>query len=464
MDAGRTVVSPLDQTETQALREADRAHHLHPFTDPAALAQAGAFVVQRGEGVYLYGEGGIRLLDAMAGLACVNIGYGRPEMAEVAARSMTDLAYYPVFSAVTHPAAAALAAKLAALAPGDLNRVFFANSGSEANETIVKLARLYWRTCGQPDKTVIIGRDYGYHGSTLYTASLNGLAYMHEPFGLPLDGVAHVTAPYWYRHGGEQDPAAFGLAAARALEDRIVELGADRVAAFIAEPIQATAGAIVPPETYWPEIVRICAEHDVLLIADEVVTGFGRTGTWFAQEPFGFQADFMTIAKGLSSAYQPIAGALVSDRVAQVIAAAPGPFQHGFTTSAHPVAAAVALKNIEILETESLVQRVAEDIGPYFQDRLASLADHPLVGEVRGMGLLAGIELVADKAARQHYPLERGVCGLVSNAALLEGVIVRPTGNSLVIAPPLVISRQEVDAVIAGLAAALDKAVADLGA
>ena len=457
-------MSPKDVSPVQALREADRAHHIHPFTDPAALARHGAFVVQRGQGAYLYGESGVQLLDAMAGLACVNIGYGRPEMAEAAARAMTDLAYCHSFTATTHPAAAALAAKLAALAPGDLNRVFFANSGSEANETILKMARLYWRTSGQPDKTVIIGRDYGYHGSTLYTASLNGMTYMHEPFGLPLDGVAHVTAPYWYRHGGDMDPADFGLAAARALEDKIVELGADRVAAFIAEPVQCAGGVIVPPETYWPEIVRICAEHDVLLIADEVVTGFGRTGAWFAQEPLGFQADFMTVAKGLSSAYQPIAGAMVSDRVAAVLAAAPGPFQHGFTTSAHPVAAAVALANLQIIEREQLVDRVRTKSGPYLAGQLGHFADHPLVGEVRSMGLLAGIELVKDKATGEQYPLQRAACGLLANNVLSQGVIVRATGNAIIIAPPLSIHRHELDQLAAALAFALDKTLHDLSA
>ncbi|MFQ5347390.1 MAG: aminotransferase [Rhodothalassiaceae bacterium] len=450
-----------EKRQRQRLRDADRLYHLHSFTDHKALAKGGAFMVERAEGCRIEGEGGIVLLDAVAGLGCVNIGYGRAEMAETAAAAMRRLAYYHTFQAVTNPEAAALAEKIAELAPGSLERVFFANSGSEANETIVKLVRAYWRAKGEPQRRVIISRDQGYHGSSLFTAGLTGLPYMHEAFGLPLDDVAHVRAPYWYREGGGLTPEAFGREAAAALARKIEEIGPEHVAAFIAEPVQVTAGAIIPPDSYWPEIVRICRDAGILLIADEVVTGFGRTGVWFAQSHYGFEADLMACAKGLASAYVPIAAAVASEAVADVVLSADGPFQHGFTTSGHPVACAVARRNIEIIERENLVATAAAR-GRYLARRLATLAEHRLVGEVRSLGLLAGIELVRDKTTRSHYPLEAGVCGQVANACLMRGVIVRPTGNSLVLCPPFVISEGEIDLVVSALGEALDEAAAKL--
>jgi len=449
------------QIQRQQLREADRRHHLHSFTDPRALAQSGAFIVERAAGCRIEGEGGLVLLDAVAGLGCVNVGYGRAELAETAAAAMRDLAFYHSFQATTNPHAAALSARIAALAPGQLNRVFLANSGSEANETLAKLVRAYWRAKGQPDRRVIISRDYAYHGSTLYTASLNGLPNMHAAFGLPLADVAHIKAPYWYREGGDMTPQDFARDAADALWRKIREVGAEHVGAFIAEPVQVTSGAIVPPDGYLPRVADICREAGILFIADEVVTGFGRTGHWFAQAREGIEADMMTLAKGLSSAYQPIAAAVVSDHVHDVVAESGAAFHHGFTTSGHPVACAVALENIAILEREDLIARSAA-MGRYLHERLAPLADHPLVGEIRGYGLLAGIELVADKAARRGYPLEAGVCGYVANAALMRGVIIRATGNSLVICPPLVISEAEINAVVGALADALDQVQAKL--
>jgi len=449
------------QLARQRLRDADRRHHVHSFTDHRGFAQTGAFIVETAEGCRITGEGGITLIDAMAGMGCVNIGYGRAELAQAAESAMREMAYYHTFQATTNPPAAALANRIAELSPGNLDRVFFANSGSEANETIVKLVRAYWRAKGEPDRKTIISRDYAYHGSTLYTASLNGLAAMHEPFGLPLADVAHIRSPYWYREGGDLDPEAFGRAAADALRDKIAEIGPDRIAAFIAEPVQVTAGAIVPPESYWPEIVEICREAGILLIADEVVTGFGRTGHWFAQEAFGFEADLMTCAKGLSSAYQPIAAAVASREVAETVLESGGIFQHGFTTSGHPVACAVALANLDIIAREGLVAQAAAR-GDYLSRRLAPLLEHPLVGEIRTMGLIGGIELVKDKAARSHYPAEAGVCGAVANAALMQGVIIRPTGNSLVVCPPFVVSEVEIDRIAAAVATALDQVAAQL--
>lgn len=446
----------------ERLRDADRRHHVHSFTDHEALSAHGAFIVERAEGCMLHGEGGIALLDAMAGLGCVNVGYGRRELAAVAAEAMEELAFYHSFQSTTHPHAALLAEKLASLAPGALDRVFFANSGSEANETIVKLARAYWRAKGQPQRRLILARDYGYHGSTMYMASLSGLPQMHEAFGLPLADVAHIEAPYWYRQGGAHSPEAYGRIAADALRRKIAEVGADHVAAFIAEPVQMTAGAIVPPDGYWDEIVAICRENDILLIADEVVTGFGRTGHWFAQEHFGFEADFMTCAKGLSSAYQPIAAAVMSTRVAEIALSQKGPFQHGFTTSGHPVACAVARENIAIIEREGLIAASAEK-GAYLHKTLRSeLGDHRLVGEIRGFGLFAGIEICREKEGRRQFPIEAGIDSHVANAALMEGVIVRATGNSLVVCPPLIVTHAEIDRIASALGNALDRVASAL--
>lgn len=448
--------------KSNPLREADKAHHLHPFTDPKHVAEFGAHIIAHADGVHITDEFGNRLLDAMAGLGGVNIGYGRAEMAETAAHAMQELAYYHSFSAATHPAAARLAEKLIALAGPAFDRVFFSNSGSEANETIAKIIRHYWRRKGRPEKRFFIARDMAYHGSTWLTASLSGLPHMHAAFGLPEGDIRHIEAPFWYRNGGDLAPDEYGLVAARALEEAIADIGADNIAAFFGEPVQATAGAIIPPATYWPEIQRICRANDILIVADEVVTGFGRTGHWFAHPAFGFEADFMTLAKGLSSTYQPIAASLVSAEVADAIAEG-GAFQHGFTTSAHPVAAAVALRNIEIIEQEGLVRRTADELGPMLADALEELTDLPLVGEVRSMGAIAGIELAKDKAKRMQYPLELGVCGQVAGQTLMRGVIVRPTGNALVMCPPLTFEAEHVETLKAALAEALIVVAGQLG-
>ncbi len=429
----------------ERLQALDRAHHLHPFTDPQALMQAPPFVMTAAEGCYVAGHG-IRLLDAMAGLGCVNIGYGRQEMVDAAAEAMKSLSYYHAFAAISSPQAAALAGRIAALTPEGLNKVFFANSGSEANETLLKLARLYWRRKGRPEKKLIISRDYSYHGSTIATTLLNGNDNMLDDFGLSAEGrVLKAQAPFWYRHGGDMNPDEFGLVAARSVEEKILEAGPENVAAFFAEPIQGTMGAVVPPATYWPEVERICRKHEVLLVADEVVTGLGRTGHWFAQETFGFKADMMALAKGLSSGYIPISAAVISDEIAEVIEAESHMLSHGFTTSAHPTACAVALKNLEIIEREGLVARIKEDIGPYFKEGLESLLSHPMVGEVRASGLMAGVEIVRDKETKAHYPLEMGLCQHISHAMLARGVIARPVGNILVLCPPFIIKKKEVD-------------------
>ena len=452
-----------DHDDTLRWRELDRRHHLHPFTNPAELASRELRIITRAEGCWLWDSEGHRILDGMAGLWCVNLGYGRAELVEAARRQMATLPVYNTFFQCATPPAVELAARLAGIAPAGLDRVFFTNSGSEANDTAVKLVRFFWNLMGRPEKKTIISRNYAYHGVTLATASLSGLAAMHPQSDLPLPGFEHVAAPYWYGEGGAHTPEEHGRLAAQALERRIQELGPERVAAFIGEPIQGAGGVIIPPEGYWAEIQRICREHDVLLIVDEVICGFGRTGRWWGAERFGIRPDIVTAAKGLSSGYLPIAAVLLGRRVGDALVAAGQEWTHGFTYSGHPVAAAVALENLRLLEEEGLHERAGGPLGDYFATALATLADHPLVGEVRSCGLIAGIELVEDKARRRHFAPARRVGILCRDHCIAQGLVMRAVRDVMVLAPPLVISEAEIDQIVARARAAFDRTAADLG-
>ena len=448
---------------TAAWQEMDRRHHLHPFTDTKLLNEQGVRVITRAEGVYLWDSEGNRLLDGMAGLWCVNVGYGRDELREAAYRQLGEVPYYNTFFQSATPPAIELAGVLGEITPAGLEHVFFANSGSEANDTIAKMVRFYWNLLGKPEKKTIISREYAYHGVTMAAASLSGLTPMQTGFDLPLPGFEHVAAPYWYKDGGDLDAGAFGLKAARALEDRILELGPDRVAAFIGEPIMGAGGVIVPPASYWPEIQRICREYDVLLIVDEVICGFGRTGNWFGSDTFAIEPDFMTMAKGLSSGYLPISALMVHDRVARAIIDKGGEFVHGFTYSGHPVACAVALENLRILRDEKIVERAGADTGPYLQARLRELADHPLVGEVRGVGMIAGIELVKDKGKRQSFDPDLKVGNACRDFSVENGLVMRAIRDIMVLSPPLVITHAEIDELAELARKSLDQTAEKLG-
>ena len=447
-------------TNTQTLQDLDRQHHMHPFTDQGDLNQRGTRIITKADGVYLWDSEGHKMLDGMAGLWCVAIGYGRRELADAAHEQMMELPYYNSFFQCTTPPAIRLARKLAELAPAHLNNVFFTGSGSESNDTVLRLVRHYWSVKGQPEKSVIISRKNADHGSTVAGASLGGMSYMHKQGGLPIPGIEHIDQPYWFDEGGDLTADEFGLERARQLEHKILEMGIDKVAAFIGEPIQGAGGVIIPPATYWPEIQRICEKYGILLIADEVICGFGRTGKWFGSETFGMRPDFMSIAKGLSSGYLPIGGVLVSDRVAEVLKEQGGDINHGYTYSGHPATAAVALKNLEIIEREKLVERVADDIGPYLQARWRELADHPLVGEVRGIGLIGALELVKDKATRQRWVAGGKVGGLCRDFCTANGLVMRATGDSMLVSPPLVISKAEIDELIEKARKSLDDTLA----
>ena len=446
---------------TAELQALDAAHHMHPFTADAELAQKGVRVITRAEGATLTDSDGNQFLDAMAGLWCVNIGYGRHELADVAARQMRELPYYNTFFQTSHVPAIELAAKLAELIPGDLNHVFFAGSGSEANDTNIRLVRHYWASKGKPDKKIIISRKNAYHGSTMGGASLGGMAPMHAQGGLPIADIHHIDQPNWYSEGGDADPQEFGLERARQLQAAIDELGEDKVAAFIAEPVQGAGGVIIPPESYWPEIQRICDAHDILLIVDEVICGFGRTGNWFGHQTTNVRPDIITIAKGLSSGYAPIGGSVVSDEVAEVIAQSD--FNHGYTYSGHPVAAAVALENLRILEEEKIVDRVSGDTGPYLAENWARLADHPLVGEARIIGMMGSIALTPDKGSRAEFAAEKGTVGLrCRERCFANGLVMRHVGDRMIISPPLVITRGEIDTLISRAIQSLDETLSAL--
>jgi len=430
--------------EMQAL---DAAHHIHPFSDTAQMRSKGARVITQADGCWLTDSEGKRILDGMAGLWCVNIGYGRHELAEVAARQMQQLPFYNTFFMTTHPPAVALSAKLAQIAPGDKNRVFYAGSGSEANDTNIRLVRHYWALMGKPTKRTIIARKNGYHGSTMGAASLGGMAGMHAQGGMPIPDIVHIDQPYWWAEGGDHSPEEFGRIRAAQLDQMIDQLGQDNVAAFIAEPVQGAGGVIIPPETYWPEISRICKERDILLIADEVICGFGRTGNWFGSQTYDIDPDIMTIAKGLSSGYQPIGGSIIRESVAQVIEDG-GDFNHGYTYSSHPVASAVALENIRILEEEGIVTRVATHTGPYLQEKWASLADHPMVGEARMVGLMGALELTPDASARANFANEGTVGLMTRERCFANGLVMRHVGDKMIISPPLTISDSEIDTLV----------------
>ena len=447
---------------TKEWKQLDSAHHMAPFTDYGEQRKHGARIITHAEGHYIFDSDGNRILDGMAGLWCVNVGYGRSELVDAATRQMTVLPYYNNFFKTSNKPIIALSKRLAEITPDGLNNVFYANSGSEANDTIIRMVRHFWALEGHPEKRVIIGREYGYHGSTIMSASMGGMSGMHEQAAAEPD-FDHIRPPYGFLHQGNQDEAQFAANAASWLEDKIIEIGADKVAAFVAEPVQGAGGVIVPPEGYFERIQDICRRHDILFIADEVITGFGRTGYWFASQRMNLSPDMMTMAKGLTSGYVPMSAVMVGDRVAERLISDGGEFYHGFTYSGHPVAAAVALANLDIIEGEGLIERVRDDTGPYLGEALAPLADHPLVGEVRTYGMLAAIELVKSKEGPELFA-DVGTVGMMCrDHAVANGLMMRAVRDGMILSPPLTFTRDDIDATVAIARTALDATAADLG-
>jgi putrescine aminotransferase len=447
---------------TRDWQQADARHFLHPFTDHKSLAAKGARVITRAEGIYVWDSEGHKILDAMSGLWCVNVGYGQQALIDAATRQMKELPFYNAFFQTATPPAIELAELLAEVTPPQFNHVFFGGSGSESNDTIVRMVRRYWDLKGQPERQVIIGRINGYHGSTMAGASLGGMAGMHAQGGLPIPGIVHIQQPFWYELGRDLSEDDFGIKAARWLEDKILEVGADKVAAFIGEPVQGAGGVIVPPKTYWPEIQRICDKHGILVVSDEVICGFGRTGQWFGCETMGFKPDLMTFAKGVTSGYVPLGGVMIGERVARVLIDQGGEFAHGYTYSGHPVACAVAIANIQLIRQLKLVEHVRDDVGPHLASRFAELRDHPLVGDVQTCGLMGAVQIVKDKASAQQFPGELEVGMVCRGHCFANGLVMRAVGDRMIVAPPLVITRAQVDELVGLARKCLDLTFADV--
>jgi putrescine aminotransferase len=442
------------------LRRLDVAHHLPAHQDHGLMRDlGGARIIVRAEGSTIYDGDGVGLLDGMAGLWCVQVGYGREELAKAAYDQMVELAYYNTFFKTAAPTTVLLATKIAELMGGDLQHVFFNNSGSEAVDTILRTARFYWQAKGEPNRSIVIARVNGYHGSTIAGASLGGMKHMHEQGGPWVPGIEHVMQPYPFGEGFGEDPAAFGARAAQAVEDRILEVGPENVALFIGEPVQGAGGVIIPPDSYWPRIEAICRKHGILMACDEVICGFGRLGQWFGFQHYGVKPDLVSMAKGLSSGYLPISAVGVADHIVEVLRGVGDDFVHGFTYSGHPTAAAVALKNIEIMEREGLVERTRTDTGPYLARALAGLADHPLVGEARSLGLIGAVEIVSKKGTKERFGGKEGPAGLiVRDLCIKNGLMVRAVRDSIVMSPPLIITRAEIDRLVGTIRIALDEA------
>jgi len=451
--------------KTAEWRSNDHRHYLHPFTDHKELGEkGGARIITRADGVYIYDSEGSQILDGMAGLWCVNLGYGRQELVDAAAQQMQQLPYYNSFFQCTHPPAIELSELLSNLSPGDFNHVFFTGSGSEANDTQIRLIRRYWDLQDQPEKMTIIARRNAYHGSTLGGASLGGMSAMHEQMVLPVPGIVHIDQPYQYELGAGLSAEQFGLQQARLLEEKILELGVDKVAAFIGEPVQGAGGVIIPPESYWPEIQRICDEYGILLVADEVITAFGRLGEWFGSTHFGIKPDLISIAKGVYSGYLPLGGSLVSDRVAEVVIADGGEFAHGYTYSGHPAACAVGLANLRILQQEKVIEKVREHTAPYFNKRWASLAEHPIVGEARSLGLVGAIEIVKNKETRERFTKDIGAGSRCRDYCVNNGLVMRAVGDTMIVSPPLIVEDRHVDELVEKAWKCLDLTAASVGA
>lgn len=439
----------------------DVAHIVHPYSNLDTHQTSGPTVIVRGDGCYVYDEHGKRYLEGMSGLWCASLGFSERRLAEAATAQLNTLPYYHLFNHHSHPAGIALSKELASIAPAGLDHVLFANSGSEANDSAVKLVWYYNNTLGRPNKKKIISRKLGYHGVTVASGSLTGLPPVHADFDLPIDRILHTDCPSYYHYGqaGESEQA-FTDRIVNKLEQLIQSEGADTIAAFIAEPVMGAGGVIVPPPGYFAGVQALLKKHDILFIVDEVICGFGRTGNMFGSDTFDLQPDMMTVAKGLSAAYLPISALLISEQINDALMAASRKqktFAHGVTYAAHPVCAAVAVETLRIYQERNIVDHVKQ-LEPYFLGRLRELDSHPLVGHVRGVGLLAAVELVKDKQAKTPFDASLGLGNWVQKRAAHYGVIVRAIRDSIALCPPLIAEKAQIDELVDGLRRALDDA------
>ncbi len=448
------------------LRRLDVAHHLPAQQDHGLMQKlGGSTIITRAGGCYIHDGDGRAILDGMAGLWCVNVGYGREELAKAAYDQMVELPYYNTFFKTATAPAIHLATKLSGLLGGNLSHIFFNSSGSEAVDTIIRMTRFYWQAKGQPERNVIIARHNAYHGSTIGGVSLGGMGPMRGQGGPLVPGFEHIMQPYAFNLGFGEDETAFCNRAVQALEDKILEVGADKVAAFIGEPVQGAGGVIIPPADYWPKIEAVCRKYGILLICDEVICGFGRLGAWFGFQKYGVKPDLVSMAKGLSSGYLPISAVGVADHIVEVLRGVGDDFIHGYTYSGHPTCAAVAIANLEIIEREGLVDRVRDDIGPYAKKAFESLNDHPLVGQTRMTGLIGAVEIVSEPGTNHRFGGKEGKAGpIVRDLCIKNGLMARGIRDSIVFCPPLIISHAEVDKAVDIIRRSLDEALPALRA
>ena len=457
------VQKPIRNYDVDALRQLDMAHHLPAQTDYQLQHKlGGSRIITRAEGCTITDADGVSLLDGMAGLWCVNVGYGREELARVAYEQMLELPYYNTFFKTATPPPIRLAAKIAEkmqIGNPDLTHVFFNSSGSEANDTIFRLVRTYWDLAGQPKRKVFISRRNAYHGSTVAGASLGGMSFMHVQGDLPIPGIEHVDQPYRFGEAFGEDESAFADRMVQSIEDRILKVGPENVAAFIGEPVQGAGGVIIPPAGYWKKVEAVCRKYGILLICDEVICGFGRLGEWFGHQHYGIKPDLIAMAKGLSSGYLPISAVGVSKTIVDVLLEKGGDFVHGYTYSGHPTCAAVALANIEIMENEDLIARTRDVTGPYLAKALKRLDTHPLVGEARSLGLIGAVEIVAEKGTNKRFTGKEGVAGpVVRDICIKNGLMVRGIRDSIVMCPPLIVSEAEIDQIVDTIEKSLNEA------
>ena len=443
---------------TAALVARDKAHLVHPVSNLHAMREHGPLVLARGEDVWIWDTDGNRYLDSFAGLWNINVGHGRQELVAAAAEQMAEVAFVPNFFGLASPPAIELAAKLAEIFPDPLNHFQFTSGGAESNETALKMARYYWHLRGQPDKVKILSRKMGYHGIAMGALAATGIPAYHDGFGPMTPGFIHLSPPFQYRFGGEgQTEAEFIAQLVRELEETIAREGAHTIAAMIAEPVQGAGGVVVPPQDYWQAIAPVLKANNILLIFDEVINGFGRTGTMFGMQQYGVVPDIASFAKGITSGYVPLGGVGITDEIFDVLSEPDKMFMHGFTYSGHPVACAVALPNIRIIEEENLPANAAHG-GDYLLNRLSGLLARPYVGNVRGKGLMTFVEVVADKATKAKFEPAFNLGGKLTAATRKHGVIVRPVAEGIAIAPPLTIKEPELDF----LADAIGQALADV--
>ena len=440
---------------TKQWQDIDTAHHLHPFTDYKSLAKEGTNVIVKADGAHLTNTDDKQFLDAMSGLWCVNVGYGRKNLADVAYKQMQELPYYNSFFKSATAPSIELAQQLAEIAPNDLNHAFFSSSGSEANDTVVRMVRRYWDLKGKPNKKTFISREYAYHGSTMTGVSLGGMTAMHAQGGM-MPGFEHVMPPYWYKYGGDMSPEEFGTYTANKIEEKINEIGAENIAAFIGEPIQGAGGVIIPPDSYWPRVQEICQKYDILLVVDEVICGFGRTGEWFGSDTYNIKPDIITMAKGISSGYIPLSGIMVGDRVTETLVDEGGEFYHGYTYSGHPVACAVAIENIKIIREENLIEN-SRKTSVYLKERMNEIADHPLVGEVRMKSFIGAVELVKDKDKREMFEETGVVGGICRDYCIENGLVMRAVRDGMIFCPPLIFNNNHIDELVEKLKKSLDQ-------